>query len=118
MPAGSAAGKRVIVPAVVTRPRWFASSTYHRLPSGPDTMLPGNALLVESANSVTTPAGVIFATLLVPVFDSVNHMLPSGPCTIANGPAFAVGTGYSTIVPLGGRGVGVGDGVGVVPVKN
>src|ERR1700676_5535320 len=76
---------------------------YHRLPSGPETMLPGNALAVGSANSVMTPSGVILATLLVPVLDSVNHMLPSGPSVIANGPALAVGTGYSTIVPLGGR---------------
>src|SRR5665213_3440978 len=86
MPDGSAAGNSASVPA---------------------TMLPGNALAVDSANSVTTPAGVILATLFVPVFDSVNHMLPSGPCTMANGPALAVGTGYSTIVPLGGL-VGAG----------
>src|SRR5665213_486128 len=107
MPDGSAAGNSVTVPATVTWPRWAASSTYQRLPSGPATMLPGNALAVDSANSVTTPAGVILATLFVPVFGSVNHMLPSGPCTMANGPALAVGTGYSTIVPLGGL-VGAG----------
>jgi hypothetical protein len=59
------------------------------------------------------PAGVILATLFVPVLDSVNHMLPSGPRVIANGPALAVGVGYSRIVPLGGR---VFEGKGDVPL--
>src|SRR5262249_44909145 len=59
-----------------------ASSTNHKLPSGPVVMAP--AEMPGVGNSVTWPAGVMRPT--VPATGSVNQRLPSGPPVMAVAP--------------------------------
>ncbi len=80
--AGGDAGQNsVTTPTGVIRPiRLPRSSVNHRLPSGPAVMKKGSENAVMPVpNSVTTPAGVIFATRLMSKLRlrSVNHRLPS-----------------------------------------
>jgi len=71
---------------VVMRPIWLPlDSVNQRAPSGPAAIPKGSPLAVGIANSVMTPAVVIF-----PIFEeerperrSVNQRLPSGPAAIA-----------------------------------
>ena len=75
------------VPAVVSFAILFVpgagtvlNSVNHKFPSLAPTIICGWPLAVGTANSVTTPAGVMRAT--APPGLSVNHMLPSEPCAI------------------------------------
>src|ERR1700676_5515766 len=65
------------------------NSVNHRLPSDAPMIICGCAFAVGTVNSVTTPAGVIRATL--PPGFSVNHMLPSLPAAIHCGLLAATG---------------------------
>src|SRR5262245_18376790 len=66
------------------------------MPSEPRPMPQGPPLI--DWTSVTTPAGVIFASW--PALYSVNHMLPSGPATMSNGNAPAASANSLTAPPV------------------
>src|SRR5436190_21835102 len=62
--------------------------------------MPVGVPVMPALYSVTTPAGVIFATLSPA--SSVNQRLPSGPATIHSGPLLAVMPArYSVTTPAG-----------------
>src|SRR5207244_1308295 len=65
-----------------TRATLFASRNQSR-PSGPFVIVPGCAPAEGSANSVTTPDGVILPSRLPA--NSVNHKFPSTPTVMQNG---------------------------------
>src|SRR6185437_13224363 len=67
----------VLVGSVTENFATLFSWVTHIAPSGP-TAMPVGRVTFSRSNSVTTPAGVIRATLLVASV-SVTHMLPSGP---------------------------------------
>src|SRR6266581_1254211 len=87
----------VTIPSIVIFPILLAHccSVNQRLPSDPDTIIPGQLFVVGMAYSEIIPV-VVISPILLP-YPSVNQRLPSGPVIIAFVPLPAVGMAYSVV---------------------
>src|SRR6516164_1248708 len=85
VPIEAGNGNSVTPPAVVMRPMVSVLySANHSEPSGPGSMIPGNAAAVGTANSVTVPDRVTRAILSAS--PSATQIFPSGPAVMRSSP--------------------------------